>query len=212
MRSGCRRASGCRSAWRGKFALDEISDARCSPARVRMKDLRGRTRRVLQCEFGVAPLRNGSRTGDRRPWRLPGPSKIEVYGRPTNRGDHHGELPGARSPGRRDRRAVRPPRRIVRGWRRVDRRAEIAEARRQDGARVLHVYQDEDGTVTVRGRLTAEQGALLVRALDAARTALRDGRKVSAEPIMWRDAAPRPTETAYARRGRSHRSQTLLVP
>ncbi|MBM3821227.1 MAG: DUF222 domain-containing protein [Acidimicrobiia bacterium] len=71
--------------------------------------------------------------------------------------------------------------RIVRGWRRVDRRAEMAEARRQDGSRALHVYQDEDGTVTVRGRLTAEQGALLVRALDAARTALTAGRKVSAE-------------------------------
>ena len=61
---------------------------------------------------------------------------------------------------------------IVRGWRRVDRRAELRDATRQDASRALHVYQDEDGTVVVRGRLTPETGALLLRALDAARTKL----------------------------------------
>ena len=59
--------------------------------------------------------------------------------------------------------------RIVRGWRRVDRNAEAREARRQHAHRSLHVHQDEDGTVVVRGRLAPEVGALLLRALDAAR-------------------------------------------
>jgi hypothetical protein len=59
--------------------------------------------------------------------------------------------------------------RIVRGWRRVDRNAEAREARRQHARRSLQVYQDEDGAVVVRGRLAPEVGALLLRALDAAR-------------------------------------------
>ncbi|MGH7390999.1 MAG: DUF222 domain-containing protein, partial [Candidatus Rokuibacteriota bacterium] len=62
--------------------------------------------------------------------------------------------------------------RIVRGWRRVDRIAEAREARRQHVTRALHVYQDEDGMVTVRGRLTPEAGALLLQALAAARETL----------------------------------------
>ena len=56
---------------------------------------------------------------------------------------------------------------IVRGWRRLDRQAEAREATRQHAGRALHVYQDEDGTVVLRGRLTPEAGALLLRALDA---------------------------------------------
>jgi 5-methylcytosine-specific restriction endonuclease McrA len=62
--------------------------------------------------------------------------------------------------------------RIVRGWRRVDRKAEAREAARQHASRALHVYPDTDGTVTVRGRLTPEIGALLVQALTAARERL----------------------------------------
>jgi Domain of unknown function (DUF222)/HNH endonuclease len=62
--------------------------------------------------------------------------------------------------------------RIVRAWRRVDRIAEVREAQRQHAARSLHLYPDEDGTVRVRGRLTAEVGALLMQALAAAREAL----------------------------------------
>ncbi len=62
--------------------------------------------------------------------------------------------------------------RIVRGWRRVDRKAEAYEEQRRHTSRALHVYQDEDGMVVVRGRLTPEAGAVLMRALDAAREAL----------------------------------------
>jgi hypothetical protein len=59
--------------------------------------------------------------------------------------------------------------RIVRGWRRVDRQAEALEAKRRHDHRALHVYQDVDGTVVVRGRLEPEAGAVLMQALTAAR-------------------------------------------
>jgi hypothetical protein len=62
--------------------------------------------------------------------------------------------------------------RIVRGWRRVDRQAEARETARQHASRALHVYQDEDGMVAIRGRLAPEVGALLVQALAAARETL----------------------------------------
>jgi 5-methylcytosine-specific restriction endonuclease McrA len=67
--------------------------------------------------------------------------------------------------------------RIVRGWRRVDRKAEAREAQRQHASRSLHVYPDEDGTVRVRGRLAPEVGALLLQALAAAREALYQQRR-----------------------------------
>ena len=62
--------------------------------------------------------------------------------------------------------------RIVRGWRRMDRKAERDEATRQHTSRALYVYPAEDGTVTIRGRLSPEAGALLLKALTAAREAL----------------------------------------
>src|SRR5712692_2363218 len=62
--------------------------------------------------------------------------------------------------------------RIVRGWRCVDRKAEARESTQQHKSRTLHVYQDDDGMMVVRGRLTPEAGALLLRALDAARETL----------------------------------------
>ena len=62
--------------------------------------------------------------------------------------------------------------RIVRGWRRMDRKAEMREEARQHAGRSLHVHPDEDGTVRIRGRLAPEVGALLLKALAAAREAL----------------------------------------
>ena len=62
--------------------------------------------------------------------------------------------------------------RIVRGWRCVDRQHEAREANRRHASRTLHVYQDDDGMFIVRGRLTAEAGAVVLRALEAARERL----------------------------------------
>jgi 5-methylcytosine-specific restriction endonuclease McrA len=79
--------------------------------------------------------------------------------------------------------------RIVRGWRRVDRKTEAQEAARQHTGRSLHVYQDEDGSVRIRGRLAPELGALLVKALEAARETLYQRRR---EPTP--DADPSTTD------------------
>ena len=77
--------------------------------------------------------------------------------------------------------------RIVRGWRRVDRQAEARETARQHARRALHVYQDEDGTVVVRGRLEPEVGALFLKALAAARETLyqRARRDEAGPPAGW---------------------------
>src|SRR6266536_5539250 len=71
--------------------------------------------------------------------------------------------------------------RIVRGWRCMDRKAEARESARQHASRALHVNHDEDGTVVLRGRLSPEVGALLLRALAAARERLYQKVGVSAE-------------------------------
>ncbi len=79
--------------------------------------------------------------------------------------------------------------RIVRGWRRVDRQAEAREAARQHAGRALHVYQDEDGTMVLRGRLTPEVGALLLRAFDAARETLYQRRRANEAVLPAADPA-----------------------
>lgn len=86
--------------------------------------------------------------------------------------------------------------RIVRGWRRVDRQAEARAATRQHAARALHVYQDEDGTVVLRGRLTADVGALLLRALDAARETLYQRTRVAGGSPLDADPALTPPTRA----------------
>jgi hypothetical protein len=62
--------------------------------------------------------------------------------------------------------------RIVRGWRQVDRIAEAEQTARRHKSRALNVYQDDDGMVVVHGRLEPELGAVLMRALEAARETL----------------------------------------
>jgi len=79
--------------------------------------------------------------------------------------------------------------RIVRGWRRVDRLAEAREAARHHARRGVHIYRDEDGTVMLRGRLAPEVGALLLRALDAARETLYQKRRVTADALPPTDPA-----------------------
>jgi len=82
--------------------------------------------------------------------------------------------------------------RIVRGWRRVDRQAEARETARRHASRALHVHQDEEGMVIVRGRLEPDVGALLMQALAAAREALyqRTRREEGAAPAEPSADAP----------------------
>jgi Domain of unknown function (DUF222) len=85
--------------------------------------------------------------------------------------------------------------RLVRAWRRVDLKAETDEAARQHRSRALHVYQDADGTVVIRGRLTAEVGALVMQALAAARDTLHQRARLR-DPIgthpAWSNSKPTP--------------------
>jgi hypothetical protein len=80
--------------------------------------------------------------------------------------------------------------RLVRAGRRVDRRAEAREAARQHASRGLRLSHDEDGTVVIRGRLTPEAGALLLRALDAARETLYQRARRGAADCAAAEPAP----------------------
>jgi len=79
--------------------------------------------------------------------------------------------------------------RIVRGWRRVDRKAEARETALQHASRTLHAYQQEDGMVVLRGRLAPEVGALLLRALAAARDSLYQKVRGEEAPSMVQQQA-----------------------
>jgi 5-methylcytosine-specific restriction endonuclease McrA len=75
----------------------------------------------------------------------------------------------------------------------MDRKAERDEATRQHTNRALHVYPAEDGTVTIRGRLSPEAGALLMKVLAAAREALHRperAEKTGAERVNVSSEAP----------------------
>ena len=62
--------------------------------------------------------------------------------------------------------------RLVREYRGVERREERERAERQHDERELSYYTDEDGTLVIHARLPAEQGAVVLQALQAAIDAL----------------------------------------
>jgi hypothetical protein len=62
--------------------------------------------------------------------------------------------------------------RMVRAFRRGSRDDEAALEERRHESRTLSVFSDEEGMYVVKGRLTAEVGALLMRAVEAASDAL----------------------------------------
>jgi hypothetical protein len=82
--------------------------------------------------------------------------------------------------------------RIVRGWRQVDAAAEARETTQRHKSRALHVYQDEDGMVVVRGRLTPEAGAVLMQALAAARETLYQQSRVATTAAVPGDVSAEP--------------------
>jgi 5-methylcytosine-specific restriction endonuclease McrA len=86
--------------------------------------------------------------------------------------------------------------RIVRGWRRMDRKAEAAESSRRHTSRALHLYQDEDGMVVIRGRLAPEVGAMLVQALAAAREALYQQARGQSDPTGAENVSAETSTTA----------------
>jgi hypothetical protein len=62
--------------------------------------------------------------------------------------------------------------RMIRAWKRCSRRDEGERERDRIASRSFSMFPDDDGMYVVRGRLTPEVGALLMRAVDAAADAL----------------------------------------
>ncbi len=67
--------------------------------------------------------------------------------------------------------------RTVRSWRHLEPIAEATQGTRRHRSRALQVYRDADGMVVVNGRQDQETGAVLMKALDAAREALYQRRR-----------------------------------
>jgi hypothetical protein len=88
--------------------------------------------------------------------------------------------------------------RIVRGWRRVDRKLEAEDMVRRHKNRALHVYHDDDGMVIIRARLEPQAGAAFIQAIAAARMALwqrtKDAAGGPAGPRVDGPAGPRAVE------------------
>ncbi len=82
---------------------------------------------------------------------------------------------------------------IVRGWRRMDRKAEAQETTRRHRNRALHVYPDGDGMVVIRGRLEPEVGAVVMQALTAALSRRRRAEDVPAGTSVVDGSAEAPT-------------------
>ena len=83
--------------------------------------------------------------------------------------------------------------RIVRGWRRVDRKVEVEETARRHKHRTVQFYHDDDGMVIIRARLEPQAGAVVIQAITAAREALHQRVKNApdgpAEP-RYQDGSP----------------------
>jgi uncharacterized protein DUF222/HNH endonuclease len=74
--------------------------------------------------------------------------------------------------------------RVVRGWKQLSRGAEMQRERARFNTRYLSVVPDDNGMYVVRGRLTPEVGAALMRAIEAGSDAL-----FAAEPTHASDRA-----------------------
>ncbi len=81
--------------------------------------------------------------------------------------------------------------RMVRSFKLGSRQDEVDRERERFESRSLSVFPDEEGMVVVKGRLTPELGALLMRAVEAASDSLYRERDVSAETSSADDAARR---------------------
>ncbi len=80
---------------------------------------------------------------------------------------------------------------VVRLYRRAHVVRENDQAQEQQRTRSLVTWFDSDGMLVVQGRLTAEQGALFVKALEVSADELRDAQNVPAGTSSASDPAPR---------------------
>ena len=85
--------------------------------------------------------------------------------------------------------------RVVRAWKKGSRQDEEERERERHRSRTFSVFPDDDGMYVVRGRLTPEMGALLMRAIEAASDALYKKSRVPGVP-----GAPGDSEREAAQR------------
>ena len=71
--------------------------------------------------------------------------------------------------------------RLVRNYRKVKRCEALERDNRLHGSRELNWYTDDDGSVVLKGRLSPEQGARILQALDVALGAIREEQRNAAE-------------------------------
>ncbi len=81
--------------------------------------------------------------------------------------------------------------RMVRGFKLGSRQDEAEREKERFESRTFSVFPDEEGMYEVKGRLTPEIGALLMRAVEAASDALYHERKSVSAETSFRDAAHR---------------------
>jgi hypothetical protein len=74
--------------------------------------------------------------------------------------------------------------RMVRAWKKGSRKDEAAWEQERFRSRCLSVFPDDEGMYVVKGRLTPEVGALLMRAIEAASDALYHERRSVPGPLL----------------------------
>ncbi len=99
--------------------------------------------------------------------------------------------------------------RMVRAVRRGSEADEAEAERRRYQARTLSVFPDDDGMYLVRGRLTAEEGALLMRAIEAAGDALYREERWPPEVVKAAAAQGHVLETETEREAAQRRADAL---
>jgi hypothetical protein len=81
--------------------------------------------------------------------------------------------------------------RLVRAWKKGSSKDEAEWEKERHRSRAFSVFPDDDGMYAVRGRLTPEVGALLMRAIEAASDALFREERLPGMPACEREAAQR---------------------
>jgi hypothetical protein len=87
---------------------------------------------------------------------------------------------------------------LVRAYRRAGRLQAREQARAQHASRELHYYHDEDGCLVIRARLPAEEGAIVLQALNTAMDAQHEEHKASESEDVT--AVTFATENRFAQR------------
>jgi hypothetical protein len=89
---------------------------------------------------------------------------------------------------------------LVRAYRGVERHEERERAAAQQAARELNYYHDEDGSLVIRARLPAEEGAVVLQALNAAMDARKAEESNEAESEDVTAVTSEPLESFAQRR------------